>query len=239
MITQHFRAKYSLEQYPVVFSFPGNVLGFPDVTVEVVSGEDPNAVSFAGFPAVFDNLVSVIVVGGVPGVIYKLICVAVVGDDTLTKVGLIAVKPTLATEPPGTAVPIPFTAVVTTPPYPILVTEELQAVAALSDITLRDTVVDVTEEVVYLGVTPSLVSLVFRSGVIDFETGPESIALTQSLVAMSLRNALISFNAPDEDLGLHPSLEAMTLRIALIIADPGIEELGVTPSLVGMSLYVP
>lgn len=111
MKTQN-KPKYTVEQYPLVFSFASNVQGIPTITVEMLYGEDPNKDLFTGLSVVYRNLVLTIVSGGVPGCIYNVTCEV---DDEVNSTA-VAVLPTLAPGHSGTVVP--FTELHTTPPYP-------------------------------------------------------------------------------------------------------------------------
>lgn len=128
MNVRHLRAKYQIEQYPVVFAFPEQVLYEPTVRVEVVSGVDPNPAAFAGLPFVDGNLVAVLVAGGVPGVIYRIVCAVELSGEIVELSGVIAVKDTQATTPEGTSA-LPLTLTVTTPPYPAFVFDSVNVLS--------------------------------------------------------------------------------------------------------------
>lgn len=121
------RPKYPIEQYVIAFEFPGTLTSQPIVTVELVTGIDPNVVDFAGWLFTTDNVVSILVTGGVPGCVYLVSCDGIVGTDEFTRSGVIAVKDTIAIAPPGftndedvdDGLPtLPFSRNVSSPPYP-------------------------------------------------------------------------------------------------------------------------
>lgn len=137
MNVRHLRAKYQIEQYPVVFTFPEQVLYEPRVRVEVVSGVDPAPQAFAGLPFVRDNLVAVLVAGGVPGVIYKISCEVDISGEVVELAGVVAIKHTAGLVPEGTSA-LPLTLTVTTPPYPLLVVDSIGVNSAARDGAIRD-----------------------------------------------------------------------------------------------------
>lgn len=126
MILQQLRPKYVTEQYAALFKFPGTVQGRPVVNVEVVTGVDPLYFTVAGWLFTADDNVGVVIRDGVAGCIYKVICSAVVGGDTYTKVGTLSVLPDDALEPSGD-VPVPDASTMSTPLYPALIASQASA----------------------------------------------------------------------------------------------------------------
>ena len=118
MTAVHFRPKYSIEQYLVLFSFSAPLDSFPTILVEIVSGSATDAETFAGAPIIQGSDIFVRVTGGTPGCVYRVTCSGEIEGVPVKKQGLIAVMPTSAVEPFG--VPeAPLTRSVTTPPYPV------------------------------------------------------------------------------------------------------------------------
>ena len=115
MIPVQFRPKYEIEQYIITFQFPEGSTGDVKLAIEVEVGE-PGLLLGPVFR--FQYTVSVGIVGGVPGSVYRILCSF--GD--MEFVGRVAVKESAAVVPDGAAV-APFTQVVTTPQYPIQVAE--------------------------------------------------------------------------------------------------------------------
>lgn len=128
MRTINLRAKYSIEQYAVLFEFSGNVIGDPKVSIDLVSGDDPDKDQILGFFFVQDSFVSVIVSGGVAGCVYDITCAAVVGIDIEAITGRLAVKSTTALVPPGNSI-APYSLLYTTTPYPFVFMESVDLVS--------------------------------------------------------------------------------------------------------------
>ena len=106
------KPKFTVEQYPLVFSFESSVQGIPVIAVEMLYGEDPNKDLLVGLTVVYANYVLAVISGGVAGCIYSINCTVDEVEVTTT----VAVLPTLA--PPQENPTVPFTELVTTPPYP-------------------------------------------------------------------------------------------------------------------------
>lgn len=128
------RPKYPLEQYVIAFEFPGTLTSQPVVTVDLVTGDDPNFDEFAGWLFTTDNVVSILVARGIAGCVYRVTCDCFVGVDEFTRSGVIAVNSTVAIVPPGFSNPgtpelpapvIPFGRAVSSPIYPAFFSDRL------------------------------------------------------------------------------------------------------------------
>lgn len=110
------RPKYSIEQYPIILTFPGIVSSYPGVTVDIISGDTAPAKIFVGLPSVDRDKVLLSVSGGLPGAVYKISCTGMIEGDPVVVSGILAVLPTVAQAPPGNSI-LPFTDTLTSHPY--------------------------------------------------------------------------------------------------------------------------
>ena len=195
MNVKHLRAKYQIEQYPVVFTFPEQVLYEPRVRVEVVSGVDPAPETFAGLPIVDGNLVAVLVAGGVPGVIYRIICAADLADEIVELEGLLAVKDTAANTPEGTSA-LPLTLAVTTPPYPAFVLDEL----IVSAIGLNGLIIPFPID--NLDISCYALSGIHRDLINIYVCPPEELAISCYAINGTHRVPVVSYVCPPEELAI-------------------------------------
>lgn len=213
------RPKYQLEQYVVTFIFPGDITEIPDVSVEVVTGLDPDVQTFAGLLSVWQGDVNVLVRQGQPGCVYRITCSATVGDDVFEIAGVISVMPTSAELPPG-SLPAPFTQVVTTPPYAYIYEEELDAIGvgldgiyvefledeldafslALDGI-LRELIARYTMEPEELDAVSVALNGVLRSLLLPYSMEPEELDVESVTMNGVLRNIVIPYlNYPPEEI---------------------------------------
>lgn len=227
MSTQHFRAKYSIEQYPVVFVFPGPVLGIPVVSIKVVSGDDPDKESFAGLPVAHENLVAVLLIGGLPGVVYEISCEASVGGALYTLSGVIAVLSTPAVIPEGTAV-IPFTETVTTPPYPYGYTEPV-ALESFALSGLHKVLIAIYEYLEAVGLSAIALSGLHRPLIASYEYR-EFVDL-ESVALPGLHKLLLVMYSYTEPVGLSSVALSGIQRVIML------QYLNYIPEPVGLTSY--
>lgn len=101
MSVRHLRPKYVAEQYVVVFKFNGVISGRPVVLSELVSGDDPEYATVAGWAYTSGGDVGVVIANGVAGCIYKILCKVNIAGGLDQQEGIVAVYPDDAIDPPG------------------------------------------------------------------------------------------------------------------------------------------
>ena len=222
MNVRHLRAKYQIEQYPVVFTFPEQVLYEPTVRVEVVSGVDPNPAAFAGLPFVDGNLVAVLVAGGVPGVIYRIICAVELSGEIVELSGVIAVKDTQATTPEGTSA-LPFTLTVTTPPYPAFVLDEL----IVSAVGLNGLIIPYPID--NLGISCYALSGTHRDLINIYVCPPEELAISCYATNGTHKPLIVSYVCPPEELAISCyALNGTHKNVVIVYSNYPPEELAIS-----------
>jgi hypothetical protein len=144
------KPKFTVEQYPLVFSFDASVQDSPHITVEMLYGEDPDKDLIVGLVTVYNNLVIVVIRGGIAGCIYSISCEA---DEQVIST-TVAVLPTLA--PYQDAAILPFTALHTTPPYPAFFEDFGLVGFSVTSGTLNTLVIpaDMQDDLAEVGFTP-------------------------------------------------------------------------------------
>lgn len=129
----NLRAKFAQEQYIAAFEFPENVVTFPTVWVDLISGDDPHYVDVAGWLFITGATVGVLISGGLPGCVYRISCECFISGDAFVVSGILSVHHSEGLVPDGfvdahhQTPTIPFTQDISSRLYPILFQESAEA----------------------------------------------------------------------------------------------------------------
>lgn len=210
MIELSLRAKYDIEQYLVFFPFPGIVLGTPYVEVEVLVGEDPTPWTFAGLPVAKDNLVAVVIAGGVPGCVYRVICTALVDGEEFTFTSKVAVKESTSPSPGGSSVP-PTAEGVTTPPYPLFILDSICTKFSAIDASIFENPSDSVEVELYA------LDVIRRDVLQSYYNPPDEIDVTFAALDATRRPILLVYQNPPDSVDISFFALDATRKDVLII----------------------